>query len=95
MLELTCLDDGQGGDTNIDLDSVIGGRKDNDYIGNDKNKDDNEIVYNDKDAANLNYVIEGGEDNNNVDDYDDVDKDEIDDIDKDNSCADVVNYGKL
>ena len=59
MLEGTCFDDGQGGDTNIDLDSVIGGRKDNDYIDNDKNKDDNEIVYNDNDAADLDSLKEG------------------------------------
>ena len=39
----------RGGDTNIYLDSVIGRRRVNDYINNDKNnKDDNEIVYNDK-----------------------------------------------
>ena len=60
MLEGTCFDDGQGGDTNIDLDSVIGRRRVNDYFNNDKNnKDDNEIVYNDNDAADLDSVKEG------------------------------------
>ena len=65
MLEGTFFDDGYGGDTNIYLDSVIGRRRVNDYINNDKNnKDDNEVVYNDNDAADLDYVIEGGGDNN-------------------------------
>ena len=94
MLEGTCFDDGQGGDTNIYLDSVIGRRRVNDYINNDKNT---RLIM--RLFTMIKMLLTGtlsqreGGDNNNVDKYDDVDKD--DNIDKDNNCAElVVNHGK-